>query len=313
MEIKVLDKEKILLDSINGPKSFLELTISECLAVMTIHNKKFIEAQVECGNAFDLYSFNADRAFSELQTNHQLNNDELELIKVGNIYSNQCNFLFPQHNVTQGWIDTLLGLHHKGFLNFPKRSLDQISLLEMLLRFEKSPLTRSQLSKFPILIPTLNVMHSEVSSAELHFLEKTPQYYRYTEAKMICKRDPKALNSVHEVFASLIYLDEAIYHYNNHISPLLISSTNTSVLSEFVNAVKLPLNTDDLTERELNEVLQFSDTNMILNWLFDAKRMNKSQRVEFLTRLLVINDDLEALRDYLKENNLVPSQPQQKV
>lgn len=297
--------EKIFKDSINGPRSIEELNTSEWIALISIHNKKFIEALVECGSAFDLYLMDTQRNFRFLSETLGASSEEAQLIEMNNIYANNSTFLFPEELISNEWVESILALHNKGYLNFPPRLQDKKNLLDELKQAGAKTLKRAEMAKFPVLIPTLNVVKCDVKDAKRHFVTKTPQYARYTEAILAVKSNPKAMKSIHDVFISLIYIDEVIVNYETNIAPHFAETSNNRVLSEFLAAIKLNINNQALSDRELNEALQFSRVNMLLNWLFKANKLNKKDRVEFLKQISLQYGGVSQVRQYMIDNELL--------
>lgn len=300
----MLNPHKIFKDSINGPQCLQALSVSECFTLMSIHNKKYIEALVECGNTFDLYTSDNHRAFGKLGQIWSLGDEQVQLIEVNNIYAQNANFLFPNAVIDNRWIESLIGLHQKGFLNLPPREKDGQDLLSKLQEPGVKDKSRQVLAHFPVLIPCLNQIHSDVRSADKHFHTKTPQYARYAEALLICKNDPKAMKSIHEVYASLIYVDETITHFHSHIIPGLKSEESNSLLIEFLNAIRMDVDEPEETDRAINEMLQFSEINMLLNWIFKASRLRKAERIDFLRVLALGKHSPSQVRQYILDNDL---------
>lgn len=295
---------KIFSDSINGPQSIDSLSISEQLTLITIHNKKFIEALVECGCAFDLYVMDNQKHFEFLSNTLGASAEEGQIIEMNNIYAGSSTFLFPDQEVGQDWIENLISLHNKGYLNFPPRQLDKANLLNRLQEATGSKIARSELVSYPVLIPTLNKISCGVQDAERHFMIKTPQYARYAEAILIVKNNPKAMKSIHDVFSSLIYVDEALTNYVKSTAAKLMDEMSDESLQNFLTTIKLDVDESELSERELNEKLQTTKINMLLNWLFNSGKLNKVERVDFLKRLTLHKGNLKELRGYISENKL---------
>lgn len=277
--------------------------MSETLTLITIHNNKFIEALIECGNEFDLYATDHHLAFQKIGAYFSLSAEQNQIIETNNLYTNNSNFLFPCGKVSPKWAGELLGLHEKGFLNFPPIANSNLSLL-LALKGLDSAVPRQGLSQYPVLLPTLNKIQCGSISAKRHFHPKTPQHARYVEAILACMNDPEALKSIHEVYASLIYVDEAINHFHEVLNPQLQSDSGDRVFAELLAKVRLELDMQDMGDREVNEILQMSEINMIMNWLFNVSHLNKTQRIEFLRVLSLGENNPAEVRQYMHRNNL---------
>lgn len=280
--------------------------MSETLTLITIHNNKFIEALIECGNGFDLYANDHHLAFEKIGAYFSLSAEQNQIIETNNLYASNSNFLFPCSKVSPKWAGELLTLYKKGFLNFPPLANGNQSLL-LALKDLDSAVPRQGLSQYPVLLPTLNKIQCDRISAKRHFHTKTPQHARYVKAILDCTNDPEALKSIHEVYASLIYVDEAINHFHEVLNPQLQRDSEGQVFAELLAKVRLELDEQDMGDRRVNEMLQFSEINMIMNWLFSVSHLNKAQRIEFLRVLSLGDRDPVEVRQYMNQNNLFAS------
>lgn len=294
---------KILSDSINGSKNITSLTLPEAILLLAVHNKKFIEALVENSNSFDLYTSDHHQDFQDLAKYHSLDAEEIQIIETGNIYASKSVFLFNRPDVTINEIQTLVSLCNKRYFNFPPRSKDQLSLLDWIDSNPRASYTREELSDFPVLIPTLNFIYSDISAADRHFHFRTPQYARYTDVICMVQRDSKAMKSIHDVYASLIIADEVITYLSKSINPHLRNS-DSEVLKNFLSAVDYRDDIADLSERELMYYLQYSDLNFVLNWIFKSSSLNKAKRFEFLTLLTSGPQNIQKISEFIIENDL---------
>lgn len=280
--------QKILINAIGGPPSIDSLSVEDCFNLLTIYNKRYVSFLLEYGQSFDLYISEHHSFFNRIRSQFGYGEDEIYQIEANCIYANFCDFLFYEDLVSREEIEGVLSLCDLGFLNFiPNKN--GLSLTDLFYEIKDGVITRKQLesryqrrdlSAYPVLLTLPNKVLCGVEAADRHFVVKTPQYARYTEAIRNAQLDAKKLKSMNEVYSTLIIIDECIDYFRKFLKPQNSSDVDPKIL-DFLNLISSQTKQSTL-ECTQGEHLQWSKINQVLDWLLNTKSLKKSERMNYI-------------------------------
>lgn len=280
--------KKILIDAVSGTPNLSSLSVKDCFNLLSIYNKRYVGFLLEYGQSFDLYIADHHPAFNRIKSKFGYSESEIHQIELKNIYANFCNFLFHDDLVTRKEIEAVLVLHEQGFFNFVPRE-DGFSLFDTFYDIQNDQIVRKdiqdtyqrkELSNFPVLLTLPNKAHCDISAADRHFLEKTPQYARYVESIKVAQADAKNLKSMNEVYSTLIVIDECIDYFKKFLTMQNTTQIDRK-LNDFLEVVQWDFDDGDPSNTKV-ECLQWSKINQVLDWLFNTKLLTKPERHYFL-------------------------------
>lgn len=287
--------QKILIDAVSGTPSFSSLSVKDCFNLLGIYNRRYVGFLLEYGQSFDLYIADHHLAFNRIKSQFGYGEAEIHQIESKSIYASFCNFLFHEAVVNRNEIEAVLNLHEQGFFNFVPRE-DGLSLSDLfyevhndqILRKDiKGSYQRKEISNFPVLLTLPNKIHCNISAADRHFVEKTPQYARYVEAIKVAQTDAKKLKAMNEVYSSLIVIDECIDYFKQLLKPQYGAGFDQKIRYFLESIQEIDDKNDQLIISHTKvEHLQWSKVNQVLDWIFKTKSLTKPERQDLLNHLV---------------------------
>lgn len=283
--------KKILIDAVSGTPNLRSLSVKDCFNLLSIYNKRYVSFLLEYGQSFDLYIADHHPAFNRIKSQFGYSESEIHQIELKSIYASFSNFLFHDDVITRKEIEAVLDLHEQGFFNFVPMK-DGHSLSDVFYEIQNDQILRKELqdtyqrreiSHYPVLLTIPNKIHCDISAADRHFVEKTPQYARYVESIKLANADAKNLKAMNEVYSTLIVIDDCIDYFKAFLTALDTAKVDPKIYDLLAVARK---NTEDgdqfNTTNTKVEYLQWSKINQVLDWLFNTKSLTKIERHDFL-------------------------------